>query len=153
MAASRDFMEESFLAEEELSSMTARDLILSIASDTYKDKPEEQVQPYISALEDNMIDSAESMKELTEENYEDMGFPNTLVKKIKLRLKELSAEKQTVWFAWRTGVTEHKRREVLLRTNNNLKAVRSMLRLPDDHKFLYLDKEVLERHESRTTID
>lgn len=41
---------------------------------------------FITALEEAMIDTVESMKELSDQDYKDMGFPIGLVNKIKKRL-------------------------------------------------------------------
>ena len=65
--------------------MTSRDLILQIA--TEMNRTPEQMEKFISSLEDNMLDTAESMKELSDQDYKDMGFPIGLVKKIKTRLQ------------------------------------------------------------------
>ena len=44
------------------------------------------MQKYINALEEHMIDDVEIMKDLTDQDYEKMGFPIGLVIKIKQRL-------------------------------------------------------------------
>ena len=64
--------------------MTSRDFILQIA--TAMNKRPEQMEKFISALEDNMIESAQDMKGLSGQDYKDMGFPIGLVKKITQRL-------------------------------------------------------------------
>ena len=64
--------------------MTSRDLVLQIA--TEMNRRPEQMEKFISALEDNMIDTVQAMKELSEQNYRDLGFPIGLVNKIKQRL-------------------------------------------------------------------
>ena len=65
--------------------MTSRDLILQVANEM-KRTPE-QMEKFINSLEDNMIDTAESLKELSDQDYKDMGFPIGLVNKIKKRLQ------------------------------------------------------------------
>ena len=64
--------------------MTSRDLILSIA--TEMNRTPEQMEKFITSLEDNMLDTVESLKELSDQDYKDMGFPIGLVNKIKKRL-------------------------------------------------------------------
>ena len=44
------------------------------------------MEKFITSLEDNMLDTVESMKELSDQDYKDMGFPIGLVNKIKKRL-------------------------------------------------------------------
>lgn len=44
------------------------------------------MERFITTLEDNFLDTVDSMKDLTDENYKDMGFPIGLVNKIKKRL-------------------------------------------------------------------
>ena len=53
---------------------------------TAMNKRPEQMEKFISALEDNMIESAQDMKGLSGQDYKDMGFPIGLVKKITQRL-------------------------------------------------------------------
>ena len=64
--------------------MTSRELILEIAKDMKKS--EAQFAKFISALEDNFIDTTEAMKELSDQDYKDMGFPigvkNAVLKKL-----------------------------------------------------------------------
>ena len=47
-----------------MSEMSSRELILSIA--TEMNRTAEQMQKYIDSLEDNMLDTVESMKELSD---------------------------------------------------------------------------------------
>ena len=63
---------------------SSRNLILSIA--TEMNKTPDQMERFITVLEDNFLDSVESLKDLTDDNYKDMGFPIGLVNKIKKRL-------------------------------------------------------------------
>lgn len=49
-----------------------------------------QVQKYIDALEANMIDNVEIMKDLTDQDYDKMRFPLGLVIKIKQKLSQMS---------------------------------------------------------------
>ena len=67
--------------------MSSRNLILLIAAEMNR-KPE-QMEKFITELEDNMIDTVENMQELTDSNYKDMGFPIGLTNKIKLKIKDL----------------------------------------------------------------
>ena len=68
-----------------MSAVTSRDLILQIA--TEMNRTPEQMEKFINSLEENMLDTVESMKELSDQDYKDMGFPIGLVKKIKARLQ------------------------------------------------------------------
>lgn len=73
-----------------MSDTSSRTLILSIA--TEMNKTPQQMERFITVLEDNFLDTVESLKDLTDENYKDMGFPIGLVNKIKKRLSgEVSA--------------------------------------------------------------
>ena len=45
------------------------------------------MERFINTLEENMLDMAESLKEVSDQDYKDMGFPIGLVKKIKARLQ------------------------------------------------------------------
>ena len=65
--------------------MTSRDLILQVG--TEMKRTPEQMEKFINSLEDNMIDTAESLKELSDQDYKDMGFPIALVTKIKKKLQ------------------------------------------------------------------
>lgn len=73
-----------------MSAMTSRELILQIA--TEMNRTPEQMEKFINSLEDNMLDTVESMKELSDQDYKDMGFPIGLVKKIKTRLQSDEAQ-------------------------------------------------------------
>ena len=42
-------------------------------------KTAEQMEKFISVLEENFLDTEESLKDLTDQNYKDMGFPIGLV--------------------------------------------------------------------------
>ena len=68
-----------------MSDMTSRDFILQIA--TEMNRTPEQMKKFINLLEDNMIDTVESLKELSDQDYKDMGFPIGLVNKMKKRLQ------------------------------------------------------------------
>ena len=65
--------------------MTSRNLILQVA--TEMNRTPEQVEKFISLLEDNWLSTAESLKDLSDQDYKDMGFPIALVTKIKKRLQ------------------------------------------------------------------
>jgi len=58
--------------------MSSRDLILAVAVEM--NRTAAQMEKFITALEDNMIDTGESMKELSDQDYKDLGFPIGLVK-------------------------------------------------------------------------
>ena len=73
--------------------MSSRNLILLIAAEMNR-KPE-QMEKFITELEDNMIDTVENMQELTDSNYKDMGFPIGLTNKIKLKIKDLCGSQTT----------------------------------------------------------
>ena len=42
---------------------------------------------YIVQLENNFLDTVDSLKELSDQDYKDMGFPIGLINKIKKRLE------------------------------------------------------------------
>ena len=42
-------------------------------------KTAEQMEKFITVLEQNFLDTEESLKDLTDQNYKDMGFPIGLV--------------------------------------------------------------------------
>jgi hypothetical protein len=42
-------------------------------------KTAEQMEKFITVLEENFLDTEESLKDLTDQNYKDMGFPIGLV--------------------------------------------------------------------------
>ena len=69
-----------------MSETSSRALILSIAEEM--NKTPLQMERFITALEDNFLDSVDSLKDLTDDNYKDMGFPIGLVNKIKKRLSD-----------------------------------------------------------------
>ena len=50
-------------------------------------KTPEQMEKFITALEDNFLDTVESLKDLSDQDYKDMGFPIGLVNKIKKRIE------------------------------------------------------------------
>ena len=58
-----------------------------------------------------------------------------------------------VEFVWRTGIEEHRRRELMIDLDKSLTEVREILQLSNDHLFLFNSKEVRLRHEKRTLID
>jgi hypothetical protein len=64
--------------------MSSRDLILSIAGEM--NKTAEQMEKFIAVLEENFLDTEESLRDLSDQDYKDMGFPIGLVNKIKKRL-------------------------------------------------------------------
>jgi hypothetical protein len=64
--------------------MSSRDLILSIAGEM--NKTAEQMEKFIAVLEENFLDTEESLRDLSDQDYKDMGFPLGLVNKIKKRL-------------------------------------------------------------------
>ena len=64
---------------------TSRDLILAIAVEM--NKTPAQMERFITVLEDNFLDTTESLKDLSDDNYKDMGFPIGLVNKIKKHLE------------------------------------------------------------------
>jgi hypothetical protein len=67
--------------------MSSKDFLLQVAKEMGK-KPED-FQKYIDILEENMIDTVESLRQLTEEEWRnDLKFPLGLVKKI---LKNLAS--------------------------------------------------------------
>ena len=68
-----------------MSDMTSRDFILQVAIEMKKTP--EQMERFINSLEENMLDTAESLKEVSDQDYKDMGFPIGLVIKIKKRLQ------------------------------------------------------------------
>ena len=70
--------------------MTSRDLILQVAIEMKKTP--EQMERFINSLEENMLDMAESLKEVSDQDYKDMGFPIGLVIKIKKRLQSDDAQ-------------------------------------------------------------
>ena len=65
-------------------SMATKDLILSIA--TEMNKTPEQMQKFISALEENMVDTVQDLRDLTDDDFKQMSFPIALVNRIKKRL-------------------------------------------------------------------
>ena len=44
------------------------------------------MEKFIQALEDNFLDTVESLRDLSDQNYKDMGIPIGLVNKIKKHL-------------------------------------------------------------------
>ena len=44
------------------------------------------MEKFIISLEDNWFSTAESLKDLSDQEYKDLGFPIRLVNKIKQRL-------------------------------------------------------------------
>jgi len=67
--------------------MSSKDFLLQVAKDMGK-KPED-FQKYLDILEENMIDTVESLGQLTEEELrKDLNFPLGLVKAI---IKSLAA--------------------------------------------------------------
>ena len=64
--------------------MSSRDLILSIAGEM--NKTAEQMEKFIAVLEENFLDTEESLRDLSDQDYKDMSFPIGLVNKIKKRL-------------------------------------------------------------------
>ena len=64
--------------------MSSRDLILSISGEM--NKTAEQMEKFIAVLEENFLDTEESLRDLSDQDYKDMGFPLGLVNKIKKRL-------------------------------------------------------------------
>ena len=45
------------------------------------------MEKFIVVLEENFLDTVESLKDLSDQDYKDMGFPIGLVNKIKKRLQ------------------------------------------------------------------
>ena len=66
-------------------STSSRSLILSIA--TEMNKTPDQMEKFITALEDNFIDNVGAMKECSDQDFKDMGFPLGLINKIKKRFE------------------------------------------------------------------
>ena len=64
---------------------SSRDLILVIA--TEMNRTPEQMEKFIASLEENMLDTVESLRDLSDQDYKDLGLPIGLVKKIKQRLE------------------------------------------------------------------
>ena len=60
---------------------SSRDLILAIA--TEMNRTPEQMEEFIASLEGEMLDTVDSLRDLTRQDFKDLGFPIGLVKKIK----------------------------------------------------------------------
>ena len=45
------------------------------------------MEKFIASLEDNMLDTADSLRDLSDQDFKDLGFPIGLVKKIKQRIE------------------------------------------------------------------
>ena len=64
---------------------SSRDLILAIA--TEMNRTPEQMEKFIASLEGEMLDTVDSLRDLSDQDFKDLGFPIGLVKKIKQRLE------------------------------------------------------------------
>ena len=60
---------------------SSRDLILAIA--TEMNRTPEQMEKFIASLEGEMLDTVDSLRDLSDQDFKDLGFPIGLVKKIK----------------------------------------------------------------------
>lgn len=67
--------------------MSAKDLMLKIAKSM--NKSEKDFEKYIQALEDNFLDTVESLRDVTDEQWrEDLKFPVGLINKIKKEFEQ-----------------------------------------------------------------
>ena len=66
--------------------MSSKDLIDSIAVEMKK-KPED-FQKFVDILEENFLDTVESLQDVTDEQWKDMGIPVGLINKIKKKIAQ-----------------------------------------------------------------
>ncbi len=75
-------------------SQSSREFMLFIAGQIGK-SPQE-IEKFIATLEDNFIDSAEALRDITDEQWRnDLKFPVGLVNKIKKQLSAGDSEMET----------------------------------------------------------
>lgn len=74
--------------------MQAKDLILQIAVEM--GKPPATFDKYVKKLEDEMLDTIDDIRSLTDDNWNQLQFPMGLVNKIKQKLAESSGAVQMV---------------------------------------------------------
>jgi len=61
--------------------MSTRDLLATIATEMKKDPA--TFEKFITILEDEFLDTADSLKDVSDDQWKDMGIPVGLVNKIK----------------------------------------------------------------------